>query len=78
MTKIWEDFLLIAKEEVGSRVVETWFKAVSLAQWDSAQQVVYLQAPNAFVRDWLKNNYLETFRVHLGRLLNTTEPRIVF
>src|SRR6185437_14858794 len=78
MSKIWEDFLIIAREEVGSRVVETWFKAVSLQQWDSVQKVAYLQAPNAFVRDWIKNNYLHIFQVHLGRLLNTESPKIIF
>jgi chromosomal replication initiator protein len=78
MSKIWEDFLVIAKEEVGSRVVETWFRAVSLQQWDPVQKVAYLHAPNAFVREWLKNNYLPIFQVHLGRLLNAESPKIIF
>ena len=35
---IWQDFLKIAHEEVGSRVVETWFKAVSLQRWDAVEK----------------------------------------
>ena len=76
--RIWEDFLTIAKEEVGSRVVETWFKAVTLQEWDFAQKTVYLQAPNSFVKEWLKNNYLAVFQLHLGRLLHTESPKIIF
>lgn len=78
LTGIWDEFLTIAREEAGSRVVETWFKAVSLYRWDALQKVVYLQAPNAFVKDWIKNNYLALFQLHLGRLLNIQTPKIVF
>lgn len=75
---IWEEFLKIAKEEAGSRVVETWFKAVSLYQWDSLQQIAYLQAPNTFVKDWIIGNYLDLIKLHLGRLLNVDTLKIVF
>ena len=54
VTDIWVEFLKIAKEEAGSRVVETWFKAVCLHQWDPHEKIVHLQAPNAFVQDWIK------------------------
>lgn len=76
-TDIWGDFLVLMNQEVGSRVVETWFKAVSMIQWDAHQQVVYLEAPNSFVRDWIKNNYLQMIQFHLGRLLQVHEPRVV-
>lgn len=78
MTSIWDEFLTIAKEETSSRVVETWFKAVSLNRWDSLQKVVYLTAPNSFVKDWIKNNYIPLFQMHLGRLLNVESPKIIF
>lgn len=75
---IWEDFLKIVKEELGSRVVETWFKAVSLIKWDGIEKVIYLQTPNAFVCNWLEKNYRFVFQTHLGRLLNVAEPKVVF
>ena len=75
---IWQEFLKIVREEVGSRVVETWFKAVALQRWDAIEKVVYLQAPNAFVRDWIQKHYLTLFQLHLGRLLNVEQPRVVF
>jgi chromosomal replication initiator protein len=78
MLGIWEEFLNIVKEEVGSRVVETWFKAVTFQQWDSLQKVVYLKAPNPFVRDWIQANYLTLIQFHLGRLLHTDSPKIIF
>src|SRR6266404_9794347 len=78
MQFIWEDFLKIAREELGSRVVETWFKAVSMTRWDSIEKTIYLQTPNAFVCNWLEKNYRSVFQTHLGRLLNVADPKVVF
>ncbi len=77
MDGIWQEFLKIAREEAGSRVVETWFKAVTLNQWDAHQKIVHLEAPNEFVKNWLQNNYLPLFRTHLGRLLQVNDPKII-
>lgn len=77
MDTIWQEFLKIAREEAGSRVVETWFKAVTLQQWDVHQKIVHLQAPNEFVKSWLQNNYLPLFQVHLGRLLQVNDPKVI-
>lgn len=77
VTGIWEEFLKIVKDEVGSRVVETWFKAVTLHQWDSLENTVYLKAPNAFVKNWLLSNYMPLMQLHLGRLFNVDKPKIV-
>lgn len=78
MQFIWEDFLKIVREELGSRVVETWFKAVSMTKWDSMEKVIYLHTPNKFVCNWLEKNYRSVFQIHLGRLLNVADPKVVF
>lgn len=75
---IWVEFLKIAKEEVGSRVVETWFKAVSLQRWDPTHNIVYLQTANTFVQDWLRGNYIQLIEDHLKRLLNVDQVKVVF
>lgn len=75
---IWTEFLKIVKEEAGSRVVETWFKAVSLQRWDADEKSAYLQAPNAFVLDWIKGNYIPLIELHLKRLLNVDHVKVVF
>lgn len=74
---IWQEFLTIAKEEVGSRVVETWFKAVSFHRWDPVEKVVYLQTANSFVQDWLRGNYILLIEHHLKRLLNVDELKVI-
>jgi chromosomal replication initiator protein len=78
MNFIWQDFLKIVREELGSRVVETWFKAVSMTKWDALEKVIYLQTPNAFVCNWLEKNYRVVFQLHLGRLLNVADIKVVF
>ncbi len=77
VTGIWEQFLTIIKEEYGSRVVETWFKAVSLTRYDTLERVIYLCAPNVFVKEWIARHYTTIIQVHMGRLLNIESPRIV-
>lgn len=74
---IWEEFLKIVREEVGSRVVETWFKAVSIKRWDAIEKVIFLTAPNTFVRSWLEKHYIALFQTHLGRLLSVATVRVV-
>lgn len=78
LTGIWQDFLKIVREEAGSRVVETWLKAVCLSRWDHNEKVVYVEAPNVFVKEWIQGKYQKLFQVHLGRLLNVQDPKIVF
>lgn len=77
LESIWNQFLHIAHDEVGSRVVDTWLKAVALSQWDAAQKIVYLQAPNVFVRDWIQKHYTQLFKVHLGRLLHVDSLSVI-
>lgn len=74
---IWEDFLKIVREEAGSRVVDTWFKAVSFYEWDSIEKIAYLRAPNTFVREWMSSNYVELINFHLSRLLNVNSLKVV-
>jgi len=76
--QVWQDFLDIVKQEAGSRVVETWLKAVSLSQWDAREKVVYIKAPNVFVKEWVCNNYLGLFHEHLGRLFAVDSLSVTF
>ncbi len=75
---VWQDFLDIVKEEVGSRVVETWLKAVTISHWQQESKTMYVQAPNTFVKDWISAHYTDLFRIHLGRLLHETAIKIIF
>lgn len=75
---LWTEFLKIAKQEVGTQVVETWFKCVTLENWNSECKEVVLCAPNQFVSNWVSRNYLETLKTGLGRLLNTSDFKITF
>ncbi|HBL98768.1 TPA: chromosomal replication initiator protein DnaA [Candidatus Dependentiae bacterium] len=75
---IWQDFLKIMHEEAGSRVVETWFKAVKFVRWDVLERTVYLEAPNLFVKQWISSHYLELCQKHLSRLLSEEKVSVVF
>ncbi|MEX0849812.1 MAG: chromosomal replication initiator protein DnaA [Candidatus Dependentiae bacterium] len=76
ITGVWEEFLDIVRQEAGSRVVETWFRAVQLQNWDAQAKTAYLQAPNVFVRNWLASNYTKLIQTHLARLLHIDELKV--
>lgn len=78
MHTLWQEFLTIVREEVGSSVVETWFKAVHCLRWDSHHKIVYLIAPNQFAKEWISQHYHDVFVKHLARLLNERQVSIVF
>jgi chromosomal replication initiator protein len=78
VSQIWKEFLTIAREEAGSPVVETWFKAVACLSWDSHKKIVYLKAPNAFVKDWIVKNYQPLLQTHLSRLLGEKSVTVQF
>lgn len=75
---IWEEFLNILKEEAGSQIVETWFKAVSLIKWEPENKVALLKLPNQFVSNWIQEHYLLLIKTHLSRLLHTDNINISF
>lgn len=75
---IWDEFLKIAKEEAGSQVVETWFKAVTLHAIDLQRREVCLKMPNNFVSNWIQEHYHTLLVTHLKRLLNTQDLTIIF
>lgn len=75
---IWQEFLRIVREEVGSRVVETWFKAIVFRQWDHINKVATLSAPNHFIQEWVTSHYTPLFQQHLGRLVNEQQISIKF
>ncbi|MBX9831319.1 chromosomal replication initiator protein DnaA [Candidatus Babeliales bacterium] len=78
MQVIWDEFLKIIKEEAGSQIVETWFKAVILQDWNPTTQQVILKAPNQFVRTWIQEHYEPLLKMHLGRLLHAHHLKIFF
>lgn len=78
INELWQDFLKIINEEVGSRVVETWFKALVFTRWDSQTQTVYLTVPNRFVQEWITCNYQSLLTTHLSRLINSPIAKVIY
>lgn len=75
---IWEEFLKIVAQEAGSHVVQTWFKSVCLSRWDAHEKIVYLYAPNQFIKEWIKTNYIPLFQIHLSRLFSVDKIKVNF
>jgi chromosomal replication initiator protein len=76
LNAIWQEFLSMVQDEAGSRVVETWLKAITFDKWDGISNIAYLCAPNKFVLDWINKHYTELIQSHLSRLLNVPQLKI--
>lgn len=74
----WKNFLTVVQHELGSRAVDTWFKAIELVRWDARQKMVYMRAPNNFVQEWVTTHYMSIFHVHLARLFGVDTIRVLF
>lgn len=74
---IWPEFLKIINIEAGTRIVETWFKTISLIQWDNSTKIVYLKAPNSFVKEWVRSKYMNLIKTHLSRLFNENNINVI-
>ncbi len=68
--ELWQNFLRIAQEELGSRVVDTWFRAMQPVSWDSRKLTFLLRAPNTFVKKWVTSHYNDFLRAQFARLLS--------
>lgn len=75
---VWSEFLLMAREEAGSSIVDTWLKALTLHSWDMHSRIAYIGTPNAFVKDWVRSRYTLLFEALLPRILHVPSIRITF
>lgn len=73
---LWFEFLALVREEAGIRVLETWFRALNLHCWDATAHKVYIQAPNAFVRDWITAHFQPMVTRIFSRLLHSGEVKV--
>jgi chromosomal replication initiator protein len=73
---LWSEFLALVREEAGIRVVETWFHALALHCWDVASRRVYIEAPNAFVRDWVATHFQAMLIRIFSRLLHSADIKV--
>ncbi len=75
---VWSEFLLMAREEAGSSIVDTWLKALNLHAWDMHGCVAYITTPNPFVKDWVRSRYTMLCEGLLQRILHVPSIRIIF
>ena len=63
VTEIWDRALGGLRQELGSGDFRNWVAGVAMVAMEGDRAV--LEAPTAFTRDWLSNNYQETILRHL-------------
>ena len=66
MSKLWEDTLTHLELNLSSQHYSTWIKPLKLIKIE--QDMVYLEVPNRFVLDWVKDNYSKLIQKILEEL----------
>ena len=79
--KIWEGFTSAIKANTTPVSFRTWFNPLSLRRLDEETGIIYLEAEDDMVVNWLKNNYFpmiqKTMDSILGNASNGSAYRIV-
>ena len=66
MNKLWDDTLAHLKLNLSPQHFSTWIKPLKLVKIE--QDMVYLEVPNRFVLDWVKENYSKLIQKNLSDL----------
>jgi chromosomal replication initiator protein len=66
MSKLWDDTLTHLELNLSPQHFSTWIKPLRLVKIE--QDMVYLEVPNRFVLDWVKENYSKLIQKNLSDL----------
>ena len=66
MSKLWNDTLTQLELSLSHQCFSTWIKPLKLVKIE--QDMVYLEVPNRFVLDWVKENYSKLIQKNLSEL----------
>jgi chromosomal replication initiator protein len=67
LEEIWNNSLSKIEEKIGSSFVDLWFRPIKLSQ--VKEQLVTIEIPNRFFRDWIEDNYPDLIAETVGGLL---------
>ncbi len=70
MSKLWEDTLTHLELNLSPQHFSTWIKPLKLVKIE--QDMVYLEVPNRFILDWVKENYSKKIQKILSELSAVT------
>jgi len=70
MSKLWDDTLTDLELNLSPQHFSTWIKPLKLVKIE--QNMVYLEVPNRFVLDWVKDNYSKLIQKILSELSAVT------
>jgi chromosomal replication initiator protein len=65
--EIWNNSLSKIEEKIGSSIVDLWFRPIKLSQ--IKEQLVTLEIPNRFFKDWIEDNYPDLIADSIGSLI---------
>lgn len=58
----WNNALEQIRANVSEKVYNTWFKIITLENYDEASNVIILQVPSPFVAEYLEENYVDLLK----------------
>jgi chromosomal replication initiator protein len=69
LEEIWNNSLSKIDEKIGSSIVDLWFRPIKLSQMK--EQLVTIEIPNRFFKDWIEDNYPDLIAESIGSILGS-------
>jgi chromosomal replication initiator protein len=66
-SQLWDQSLLLIKDNVTEQQFNTWFKSIVLESYNDKTHTLRLQVPSMFAYEYLEENYLELLSAVLSR-----------
>ncbi len=69
LEEIWNNSLSKIEEKIGNSIVDLWFRPIKLSQMK--EQLVTIEIPNRFFKDWIEDNYPDLIAESIGSFLGS-------
>lgn len=66
MNRLWQETLAHLEQSLNPQHFSTWIKAIRFVSVE--KDVIRLEVPNRFVRDWIRDHYIPTIRETVSRI----------
>lgn len=66
--ELWQQCLLLIKENVTGQQFNTWFKPIVFESYDEKNKAVLVQVPSPFVYEYLEENFIDLLCKVLTRI----------
>lgn len=66
-SNFWDEVLKSLENKLSPQVIQTWFKPLKIV--DLRGDLIIIEAPNKFYKNWVEEKYLNELKIYLKQIL---------